>query len=89
MMVRSGSVRRCRRCSRKPKSNGVGSTMAVNVLAALPKSAHPAMTRVMQDIFNAEDSDHARVAAKAFGVAYGTKFPKAAAKFTDNLDVLL
>ena len=77
MMVRSGSVRRCRRCSRKPKSNGVGSTMAVNVLAAL------------QDIFNAEDSDHARVAAKAFGVAYGTKFPKAAAKFTDNLDVLL
>ena len=60
-----------------------------NVLAALPKSAHPAATRAMQDIFNAEDGDHARVAAKAFGIDYGTKFPKAAAKITDDLDVLL
>jgi transposase-like protein len=60
-----------------------------NVLAALPKSAHPAATRAMQDIFNAEDGDKARVAAKAFGVEYGTKFPKAAAKITDDLDVLL
>jgi len=60
-----------------------------NVLAALPKSAHPAATRAMQDIFNAEDGDHARVAAKAFQIDYGTKFPKAAAKITDDLDVLL
>ena len=43
----------------------------------------------MQDIFNAEDGDHARVAAKAFQIDYGTKFPKAAAKITDDLDVLL
>ncbi len=60
-----------------------------NVLSALPKSAHPAATRAMQDIFNAEDGDHARVAAKAFQLDYGTKFPKAAAKVTDDLDVLL
>ena len=60
-----------------------------NVLAALPKSAHPAATRAMQDIYNAEDGDHARVAAKAFQIDYGTKFPKAAAKITDDLDVLL
>ena len=60
-----------------------------NVLAALPKSAHPAAIRAMQDIFNAEDGDHARVAAKAFQLDYGTKFPKAAAKITDDLDVLL
>jgi putative transposase len=60
-----------------------------NVLAALPKSAHPAATRAMQEIFNAEDGDHARVAAKAFQADYGTKFPKAAAKITDDLDVLL
>ena len=60
-----------------------------NVLAALPKSAHPAATRAMQEIFNAEDGDHARVAAKAFQIDYGTKFPKAAAKITDDLDVLL
>ena len=39
-----------------------------NVLAALPKSAHPAATRAMQDIFNAEDGDHARVAVKAFQI---------------------
>jgi transposase-like protein len=43
----------------------------------------------MQDIFNAEDGDHAMVAAKAFQIDYGTKFPKAAAKITDDLDVLL
>ena len=60
-----------------------------NVLAALPKSAHPAATRAMQEIFNAEDGDHARVAAKAFAIAYGAKFPKAAAKIADDLDVLL
>ena len=60
-----------------------------NVLAALPKSAHPAATRAMQEIFNAEDGDHARVAAKAFQIDYGTKFPRAAAKITDDLDVLL
>jgi transposase-like protein len=33
--------------------------------------------------------DHARAAAKAFEAAYGTKFPKAAAKVTDDLDQLL
>jgi len=60
-----------------------------NVLAALPKSAHPAATRAMQEIFNAEDGDHARVAAKAFAVEYGGKFPKAVAKITDDLEVLL
>ena len=43
----------------------------------------------MHEIFNAEDGDHARVAAKAFQIDYGTKFPKAAAKITDDLDVLL
>jgi transposase-like protein len=62
---------------------------SANVLAALPKSAHPAATRAMQDIFNAEDGDHARVAAKAFQIDYGRKFPKAVAKITDDLDVLL
>ena len=41
------------------------------------------------EIYNAEDSDHARVAVKAFEVDYGAKFPKAVAKITDDLDVLL
>lgn len=43
----------------------------------------------MQEIYNAEDADHARTAAKSFADAYGVKFPKAAAKITDDLDVLL
>jgi putative transposase len=62
---------------------------SANVLAALPKSAHPAAVRAMQDIYNAEDGDLARVAAKAFAIDYGTKFPKAVAKIVDDLDVLL
>ena len=60
-----------------------------NVLAAMPKSTHPAATRAMQEIFNAEDGEHARVAAKAFAIDYSAKFPKAVAKIIDDLDVLL
>ena len=62
---------------------------SANVLAALPKSAHPGAIKAMQEIYNAEDIDHARVAVKAFKIDYGTKFPKAEAKITDDLDVLL
>jgi putative transposase len=60
-----------------------------NVLSALPKSAHPGAKRALAEIYNAEDRDHARRAASAFGTAYGAKFPKATAKITDDLDVLL
>jgi transposase-like protein len=60
-----------------------------NVLGALPKSAHPGAIAAMREIFNAEDIDKAQLAAKAFEVDYGAKFPKAVAKITDDLDVLL
>ena len=60
-----------------------------NVLAALPKSAHPGAKRALAEIWGAEDKQHARAAAKAFEAAYGAKFPKAAAKITDDLDQLL
>ena len=60
-----------------------------NVLAALPRSAHPAAKKALAEIWGAEDKDHARAAAKAFAAAYGAKFPKAAAKITDDLDQLL
>jgi transposase-like protein len=60
-----------------------------NVLAALPKSAHPGAKKALAEIWGAEDKDHARAAAKAFEAAYGTKFPKAAAKITGELDQLL
>jgi putative transposase len=60
-----------------------------NVLAALPKSAHPGAKAALTEIFNAEDKNHALRAAKAFEADYGTKWPKAVAKITDHLDVLL
>lgn len=60
-----------------------------NVLAALPKSAHPGAKKALAEIWNAEDRDHARRAAAAFKLAYGGKFGKAVAKLTDDLDELL
>jgi len=60
-----------------------------NVLAALPKSAHPAAKKALAEIWNAEDKDHARAAVKAFAAAYGAKFAKAVAKVTDDEDKLL
>jgi transposase-like protein len=60
-----------------------------NVLAALPKSAHPGAKKALAEIWNAENKDHATDAAKEFAATYGAKFPKAAAKITDDLDVLL
>ena len=60
-----------------------------NVLAALPKSAHPNAKKALAEIYNAEDKTHAQTAAKAFAAEYGAKWPKAAAKITDDLDVLL
>jgi hypothetical protein len=43
----------------------------------------------LAEIWNAEDTEHAEAAAKVFAADYGTKWPKAAAKIADNLDVLL
>src|SRR3954471_19499977 len=60
-----------------------------NVLAALPKSAHPGAKKALAEIWNAEDKDHARRAAKAFAELYGVKWPKAAAKITDDVEELL
>jgi len=60
-----------------------------NVLGALPKSAHPGAKKALAEIWGAEDKTHARQAARAFDAAYGTKFPKAAAKITGDLDQLL
>ncbi|HEY1247026.1 MAG TPA: IS256 family transposase, partial [Hyphomicrobiaceae bacterium] len=42
-----------------------------NVLAALPKSAHPGAKKALAEIWNAEDKPHALAAAKAFEAAYG------------------
>jgi transposase-like protein len=60
-----------------------------NVLAALPKSAHPGAKSALAEIYNAEHKDHAIKAAKAFEADYGAKWPKAVAKITEHLDTLL
>jgi hypothetical protein len=58
-------------------------------LAAPPKSAQPGAKKASAEIYNAEDKTHALTAAKAFAAQFGIKWPKAAAKITDDLDVLL
>ena len=60
-----------------------------NVLGALPKSAHPGAKKALAEIWNAEDTDHARDAVKSFTAACGVKFPKVVAKITDDLEELL
>jgi transposase-like protein len=62
---------------------------AGNVLAALPKSAHPAAKKHLAEIWGAEDKPHARQAIRAFADAYGAKFGKAVAKITDDTEQLL
>ncbi len=59
------------------------------MLNCLPKPAQPGAKAALAEIWNAEDREHAEAAAKAFAADYGTKWPKAAAKITDDLDVLL
>ncbi|MFF8911730.1 transposase, partial [Streptomyces olivaceoviridis] len=51
--------------------------------------AQPAAKKAIQDIYNAEDRDHAEQAITTFVKLYGAKFPKAVKKITDDQDVLL
>ncbi|MCZ3387377.1 MAG: IS256 family transposase [Actinomycetia bacterium] len=60
-----------------------------NVLNCLPKSAQPGAKAALAEIWNAEDREHAEAAVKVFAADYGAKWPKAVAKITDDLDVLL
>ncbi|MEO3929745.1 IS256 family transposase [Micromonosporaceae bacterium B7E4] len=60
-----------------------------NVLAALPKSAHPGAKAALAEIWGAETKTHAQLAAKRFADLYGAKFGKAVTKVTNDLDVLL
>ena len=60
-----------------------------NVLGALPKSAQPGAKKALAEIWQAEDREHAETAARVFTDLYGAKWPKAVAKITDDLDVLL
>lgn len=60
-----------------------------NCLDSLPKSAQPAAKKAIQDIYNAEDREHAAEEVKAFAKQYSAKFPKAVKKIVDDEDDLL
>jgi putative transposase len=60
-----------------------------NVLDALPKSAQPAAKRAIQEIYNAEDKEHAAKAVRDFERAYEAKYPKVVKRITDDEDELL
>ncbi|MFE9446569.1 IS256 family transposase [Streptomyces sp. NPDC006602] len=60
-----------------------------NVLDALPKSAQPAAKRAIQEIYKAEDKEHAARAVRAFERAYQAKYPKVVKRVTDDKDELL
>ncbi|MEU2509676.1 IS256 family transposase [Streptomyces sp. NPDC007863] len=60
-----------------------------NVLDALPKSAQPAAKRAIQEIYNAEDKEHAAKAIAAFAKQYGAKYPKVVKRLTDDEEELL
>lgn len=62
---------------------------ARNVTNCLPKPAQPSATKAMQEIYNAEDRAHAEKAIEAFARTYGTKWPRAVAKITDDAEELL
>lgn len=60
-----------------------------NVISALPKSAQPTARRMLGDIRDATDREHALVAIDAFSAEFATKWPKAAAKIVDDAVPLL
>ncbi|WP_328334068.1 IS256 family transposase [Streptomyces sp. NBC_00455] len=60
-----------------------------NVLDSLPTSAQPAAKKAIQDIYNAEDREHAAKAVAAFARQYGAKFPKAVKKIVEDEAELL
>jgi transposase-like protein len=62
---------------------------ARNILNALPKSVHADARRALNEIILAEDLEHARAAIETFARDYGTKWPKAVAKVTDDQEALL
>lgn len=60
-----------------------------NVLDALPKSVHSRAKAAIFEITNAEGRDQAEAVADRFVDEFGTKWPKAASKISDDKEALL
>jgi putative transposase len=59
------------------------------VLGCLAKSVQAGARKALAEIRDAPDRDHAQRAIEAFACDYGTKWPKAVAKITDDAEALL
>src|SRR6266849_2639748 len=60
-----------------------------NCLNALPKSVQPAARKLLAEIRDAEDREHAVTAIHAFAAEFAVKWPKAVAKIVDDAEPLL
>lgn len=60
-----------------------------NCMNALPKSAQPTARRMLAEIRDATDREHAARAIDAFAAEFGAKWPKAVAKIVDDAEPLL
>lgn len=60
-----------------------------NILDALPKSVHRRAKSAIHEITCAENKAEAERAIEAFAYEFGTKWPKAVAKITDEKELLL
>src|SRR5512133_1806929 len=60
-----------------------------NVLSALPKGVQAGARKSLAEIRDAPDRDQAERAIEVFARDYGTKWPKAVAKITDDAEELL
>jgi putative transposase len=60
-----------------------------NVLGCLPAAVQAGARKALSEIRDAPDRTHAQRAIEVFARDYGTKWPKAAAKITDDAEELL
>ncbi len=60
-----------------------------NVLNALPKSTQPTARRMLAEIRDAEDREHAVAAIDAFAAEFAVRWPRAVAKVVDDAEALL
>lgn len=60
-----------------------------NCLNALPKSVQPTARKLLAEIRDAEDREHAVTAINAFANEFAVKWPKAVAKIVDDAEPLL
>jgi transposase-like protein len=62
---------------------------AANVLGCLPKAVQAGARQALAEVRDAPDREHAQRAIEVFARDYGTKWPKAVAKVTDDAEELL